>query len=283
MKVIVANAFSKGNQGGNKAGVCLIGESLTREQKMSVSKELGYAETAFISAPTIDKADWRFEYFTPSEEVPLCGHATIAGFTVLREYNLLKKENNRLQTKEAVLDVAAASDKILMQQNNPEYGEVLPPGIVEDCFDMRVSHAALPIQIVSTGLRDIMLPIKDLATLEHMKPNFREIALISEKYGTVGIHAFVLEGGRISCRNFAPRCGVPEESATGTSNCALACYLWRNGVMRKSDYVFEQGYSLNSPSEIYVSLQTNSSDITKVTVGGSGYIVEERLCFKAEP
>ncbi|MDR1101936.1 MAG: PhzF family phenazine biosynthesis protein [Clostridiales bacterium] len=276
MKIIVASAFSKDDAGGNKAGVCLVGERLTREQKMAISKELGCAETAFVSSPTIDGADWKFEYFTPSEEVALCGHATIAGFTVLREYNLLKKENNRLQTKEAVLDIVVSSDKVTMQQNNPQFGEMLNSSEFGKCFDIEVAHNTLPIQIVSTGLRDIMLPIRDLETLQKMTPNFDEITAISEKYDTVGIHAFVLNSGRILCRNFAPRYDVPEESATGTSNCALACYLWQNGIMRKNNYTFEQGYSLDSPSEINVALQTSGDNITKVTVGGSGYVVEER-------
>lgn len=247
-----------------------------RTAKMAISKELGFAETVFVSAATINKATFKFEYFTPSEEVPLCGHATIAGFTVLREFGLLKRENIRLQTKEAVLDIVVKKDKILMQQNNPQFGETLSESEIARCFDIEVAHQSLPIQIVSTGLRDIMLPVCDFATLETMNPKFDEITMLSEKYDTVGIHAFVIEGERIICRNFAPRYDVPEESATGTSNCALACYLYHNNILRKKEYIFEQGFSLNSPSEINVSLETNGNDITKVTVSGSGYIAGER-------
>ena len=70
ISVYVASAFSKDQQGGNKAGVVLFESSLSTLQKMAIAQELGYAETAFISESTV--ADYRFEYFTPKEEVDLC-------------------------------------------------------------------------------------------------------------------------------------------------------------------------------------------------------------------
>jgi len=68
--------------------------------------------------------------------------------------------------------------------------------------------------------------------------------------------------------------GIDEESATGTASCALASYLFKNGC-EKNTYIFEQGYSLNSPSRIVVNLENNVDVITKIMVGGYGYIVSE--------
>ena len=67
------------------------------------------------------------------------------------------------------------------------------------------------------------------------------------------------------CRNFAPLYGIDEESATGTSNCALACYLYRY-VSKQDQYIFEQGHNLNSISRIYVNLDTEDNTITGVWV-----------------
>ncbi|MEM5199561.1 PhzF family phenazine biosynthesis isomerase, partial [Enterococcus faecium] len=83
----VASAFSKNHEGGNKAGVVFMTQPLTRTQKMAIAKELGFAETAFISDSKI--ADFRLEYFTPKEEVDLCGHATIGAFTIMKHLNKL--------------------------------------------------------------------------------------------------------------------------------------------------------------------------------------------------
>ena len=71
IKVYVASAFCKDHNGGNKASVVLYENGLNDIDKKKIAKELGYAETAFITDS--DKADFKIEYFTPAEEVPLCG------------------------------------------------------------------------------------------------------------------------------------------------------------------------------------------------------------------
>ena len=272
MTIFIASAFSKNNTGGNKAGVCLLGEALNEQQKMQVAKQLGFSETAYVSA---GESGFKLEYFTPAEEVPLCGYATIASFIVMRDKLLLKKDEYTIETKSGNLIVVLDGDMVFMEQNKPQFYETLSKVDVAECFDIDVANDNLPIEIGSTGLRDIMLPIKSLETLEAMNPKFDEISSISRKFDTVGIHAFTFDGERVVCRNFAPLYGVPEESATGTSNCVLASYLWKNNIVRKSEYIFEQGYALNSPSEIIVRLTTFDDNIRKVVVGGKGYLVGE--------
>lgn len=273
--VYVASAFSKNDEGGNKAGVCLSGDKLSPVQKIDIAAKLGYSETAFISKPTNEVADFMVEYFTPVEEVPMCGHATVATFTVLRELKMLTKNDYMIQTKSGNLPIKMTDDRIYMEQNKPQFFEKIDSEILRDCFDIDVLSNDYLSEVVSTGLKDIMLPVKDLETLTNMKPNFEEISRISEKYQTTGIHAFALENDRIVCRNFAPLYDIPEESATGTANCALASYLYKNNMMKCSTYTFEQGYNLNQPSEIQVILEEHNEVIEKVTVGGSGFIVEK--------
>lgn len=274
-KIFVASAFSKDNMGGNKAGVCLLGEGLINEQKMKISRELGYSETVFISTSFKKGATFKLEYFTPSDEVALCGHATIGAFAVMREKLDLDKNSYIIETKEVNLEVKFEDKKIFMEQNKPSFDKILNAEDLKKCFDIDVANTNLPIQRVSTGLWDIMLPVKDLEILNKMKPNFEEIINVSRKFETVGIHGFAIEDKRIICRNFAPLYEVPEESATGTSNCALASYLYHHNIIKSDEYKFEQGYSLNSPSEIIVKLETKNNEIQKVIVGGTGYIVEE--------
>ena len=273
MTIFIASAFSKNNEGGNKAGVCLLGEALNRQQKQGIARHLGFSETAFIST---GKKGFKVEYFTPVEEVPLCGHATIASFVVMREKLPLKKTEYTIETKACSLSVVLEGDTIFMEMTKPLFYETLSKEGIAKCFDIDVVNESLPILIGSAGLRDILLPIKDLGTLEAMKPNFDEISSISRKNDAVGIHAFAFDNEeRIICRNFAPLYGIPEESATGTGNCVLAGYLWENRIVRKSEYTFEQGHSLNSPSEIIVRLTTVGDDIQKAVVGGKGYLIGE--------
>ena len=274
-KIYVASAFCKDKKGGNKAGVVFDDNELPDEIKKNIAKQLGYAETAFISKS--DKADYCIRYFTPAEEVPLCGHATIASFGVLNYLKMLDKEEYTIETQSGVLDILVKNGEIMMEQNIPTFYEEIPLEEIKECFDLDCINNDIPIQIVSTGLKDILVPIKSIDLLEKLNPNFGIIKRVSEKYNVVGTHLYTLDNERIVCRNFAPLYEVDEESATGTSNCALAGFLYKKLDIKKNEYTMEQGYSLNSPSIIKVNIVTDENDnIAKIYVGGKS----EFLFFK---
>lgn len=268
--VYVASAFSKDGKGGNKAGVVFMEKPLTTAQKMDIAKQLGFAETAFISES--EMADYKMEYFTPKEQVDLCGHATIGSFVIIMHLRKIYKEHYTIETNSGILSIAIKGNMIFMEQNKPVFYEVIPPEEFIDCFDLETVDPAYPIQIVSTGLKDMLIPIKSEAQLQALKPNFEKIKEISKAYQVVGTHLYTFEEDRIVCRNFAPLYDINEEAATGTSNAALACYLYEQHRLMKEEYVFEQGYSLDLPSEIIVKLTLNKLEkVEKVYVGGKGY------------
>lgn len=273
IEVYVASAFCKDNNGGNKAGVVLYKNDLAESDKKKIAKELGYAETAFIN--NSDKADFKIEYFTPASEVPLCGHATIASFGLLKYLNKLSKTNYTIETKSGILEINLEDDEIFMEQNIPVFYETIDYGEIRNCFDFDCVSIEYPISIVSTGLKDILVPIKNEDVLDKLNPNFKEITKISKKYDVVGTHLYTFKNDRIICRNFAPLYDVDEESATGTSNCALAGLLFMKLDMKSNQYVFEQGYSLNSPSIIKVKIySSNNEKIDKIVVGGKSRFLE---------
>ena len=275
MKIFVVSGFSKGELGGNLAGVCLTGELVSREKKQAIAQKLGYSETVFVSASMVDDALFKLEYYTPNEEVSLCGHATIAAFCVMNKIGILKKESFKIETKAGVLDIVLEKETVFMQQNLPAFYETLSSNVFAKCFEGYLTHDDYPIQIVSTGLKDVMLPVIDKNTLDNLKPDFSEIIHLSKELDCVGIHAFAISQGEIHVRNFAPLYEINEESATGTSNCALACYLYEHNILKQNDYVMNQGEGLGQPSQIKVNLETSEGMITKVTVGGTGYVVKE--------
>lgn len=279
VNVHVVSAFSKDNAGGNKAGLVFDRPDLTSVQKMAIAKELGYAETAFITESKL--ADFRLEYFTPMEEVPVCGHATIATFAFLNLTNKLSKSDYTIETKSGILSMKIDTDgMIFMEQNVLTYSNTFTSDLFNKCLDKNSIDSKLPIQIVSTGLRDILLPLSSSKALQELKPDFKAMTVLSKEQNVVGVHAFSLEESESKitaiCRNFAPLYDIDEESATGTSNCALACYLFKY-VEKKSQYIFEQGYNLNNPSRIVVNLTTHDDVIDGVFVGGYGYLVEDKL------
>ena len=275
--VYVAAAFSKDDKGGNKAGVVLGRSELTSVQKAAIAKEMGYSETAFVLDS--DKADFKLQYFTPTEEVPLCGHATIAAFSTLKLLNMLDKPDCTIETEAGILNIHIKDDGlILMEQNRPAYLEVLDSDIFTGCIERNFIDHRFPIQIVSTGLNDVMLPVDSVEHLEQLSPDFEMIANMNKEKEVVGVHAFTLikeSDVTAICRNFAPLYGIDEESATGTANCALACYLFKY-YKQQSQYVFEQGHNMGDISRIVVNLSYHENVIDSVFVGGYGYLLGKR-------
>ncbi|MGC6174640.1 PhzF family phenazine biosynthesis protein [Lacrimispora sp. 38-1] len=276
VKVYKLNSFAKTREGGNAAGVVIDADSLSEKEMGKIAAILGFSETAFIMQS--DVADFKVRFFTPKEEVDLCGHATIAAFYTMAYLGVLKPGKYKQETKAGKLGIEIKEDNsVMMNQSVPVFSEIIEKDVLADSLNIDASQipADLPAQIVSTGLRDIMIPVKSIEVLNAMRPDMEKIKMISQKYNAVGYHVFTLEslhGANANCRNFAPLYEIPEESATGTSNGALGCYLYLYGKIKsgqESNLVFEQGYSMEKPSEILVSLSVKENEIQEVRVGGS--------------
>lgn len=278
-----ATAFSTDINGGNLAGVVLDADLLNEDQMLNIAQKIGYSETAFVMKS--NKADFKLRFFTPVDEVDLCGHATVATFNLLRDLNIIDTGDYTQETKAGILKIKVQEKSIYMEQNTPQYFELLNKKELENCFQSSNKNYIddMPIQIVSTGLKDIMLPVKNLETLIELKPNLDEIERLSKKYNAVGIHAFSLDtinDHEAHTRNFAPRYGINEESATGTSNGALACYLMNYlGNNFDGNFTIEQGYSMDRPSKIKVQLKYDGDNIKKVYVGGRAAIISSEELF----
>ena len=199
VNVYVASAFSKDDMGGNRAGVVLGETKLNKAEKTAIAYQLGYSETAFVLKS--GKADFKLEYFTPTGEVPLCGHATVGTFAVLRHLHRLDKPCHTIETKSGILRVTDSGDGlILMEQNAPRFYETLNKDDLQRCFPTDILAHDMPIQIVSTGLKDILVPVSSPEALERMIPDFAAVSRLSREKDCVGVHAFSLvrearEGG----------------------------------------------------------------------------------------
>ncbi|MBI9035435.1 MAG: PhzF family phenazine biosynthesis protein [Bacteroidales bacterium] len=272
------NAFGVTSTGGNPAGVVLKADHLTHIQKQEIAKQAGLSETAFVSRSEV--ADFKLEFFTPNAEVNLCGHATIATFSLLGQLGLITNGNFLQETKAGVLNVNYYDGMVMMEQTQAVFDQVLVADEILESLGLNKEDLIpdLPIQIVSTGLRDIIIPVRNLDVLWGIKPDFEKIKKISNDQVVVGYHVFSLQSVKNStahCRNFAPLYDIDEEAATGTSNGALAAYLnkYSDFENQSKTLYFEQGYCMNRPSEIVVKLE-HINDVTRVFVGGKARLVE---------
>lgn len=300
MKKVIyqVDAFSDVPFGGNPAGVVLDAIGLNHIQMLKIAREINLSETAFIFPLQDDVADYEVRFFTPTQEVDLCGHATIASFFALASKGMITGRDNvkivKQKTKVGILPVElyfknGKIHSVMMTQAKPIFlFNVENIGELTDIMginagDIGLDKYCLIPQAVSTGLSDIMLPVKSLGALKAINPDYDRLIQYSNKLNIIGVHAFTLEteeeSSTLACRNFAPAAGIDEEAATGTSNGALGAYLVKNGVLKFEDNITiscEQGYYMNRPSKIIVKLEGSKEDLI-VKVGGKAIIVRSGL------
>ena len=188
------NSFAKSSSGGNPAAIVLNSDNLSEDIMQKIAKTINFSETAFVS--NSNYANFKVRFFTPNEEVDLCGHATIGTFSILLSNKIITPGLYNQETKAGILDVEVKSDSsIMMNQSLPIFYEEIPKYEIANSLNISVDDIEddIPIQIVSTGLKDIIIPIKNLSILTSIKPNFKKIIDISKKYNVVGYHAFSLE------------------------------------------------------------------------------------------
>jgi PhzF family phenazine biosynthesis protein len=305
MKFYIVDAFTDTTFGGNPAGIVLLdeGSAFPDEKTMLLTAaELRYSETAFVQ--TLGDGKYHTRYFTPTDEVELCGHATIAAFTVLNLEGKTKPGQVSLnRTLAGDLQIHSFPNLVMMDMAIPQdLGKIQAPqallelyGIMGipvepiDATDFEGNTVTLLPCMISTGLPDIILPVSSSSQLSKIKPDNASLSALSEKYGVVGVHAFAMasqdnqpsavENVTAYCRNFAPLYGIPEEAATGTSNGALTYYLYLHGLIKPGDRsIFVQGREMNRPSRIESLLEIKDAAPT-IQVGGTGIILAKGEIF----
>lgn len=279
MRYFVVDAFTDKPFGGNPAGVVLLdGNNFPEEELMlKVAAELRYSETAFVRHD--GENEFTIRYFTPKAEVELCGHATIASFFLIHKKRLASGQC-LCHTKAGDLTIEAG-DKVLMQMAKPrivatiEDTEELYRALgIKTTANCKLSALNYPVQIVSAGLPDIMIPLPDVETLHSLQPDMEAVAAITKKYDAVSFHVFAFgnDGYTAHVRDFAPLYDILEESATGTANASLTYYLQQNkNLSQDADCIFIQGEAMGRPSVIATRIQSDGN----VFVGGTAAIVAE--------
>lgn len=282
MKYYIVDAFTDQPFGGNPAGVVLLeGDPFPSETLMlQVAAELRYSETAFVRR--MSPTEYHVRYFTPKAEVELCGHATIATFSLLHQMQLAEGEC-LCHTLAGDLRIEVG-EKVMMQMATPSIvATVEDTDEIYRALGLADYLPTLPVQIAYSGLPDIMIPISDVAILNGLQPTMEAVAAITQKHKAVSFHMFAFgnDGYTAHVRDFAPLYGVPEESATGTANAALTHYLAVNSVIpRQGDFAFLQGEAMGRPSVVATRIAIDGN----IYVGGTAYVLASgkfNLVFKA--
>lgn len=272
MKYFIVDAFTTQPFGGNPAGVVLLDDVFPGEKFMQqVAAEFRYSETAFVLRNS--ETEFTVRYFTPAAEVDLCGHATIATFGTLYKLGIIADGTMCINHTLAGDLQVRVGEKVMMQMAEPQVIDTaVDVELLHRIMGVKSLHSILPVQVVSTGLPDIIMPVEGIDELNALSPDMDALAQLSDQLNVTGVHAFALseDGYTAHVRNFGPLYGVPEESATGTANAALTHYMHHNGLMQApAECRFMQGEAMQRPSVVATTLLEDGT----IWVGGDSAIV----------
>jgi PhzF family phenazine biosynthesis protein len=272
-RALLVDAFTSEPLSGNAAGVVPDAEGLDAEQMQAVANELGASETAFL-LPS-DDADRKVRYFTPTQEVDLCGHATIASHGFLAEEGELD-EGATLETNVGVLDIDIEDGTVWMTQDTADVERVdldyerVADALGADPATLEDIGADLPLATATTGLPFLVVPVNFLEGVSNLDPDMSAVADLTEEVGVTGIYAFTFDAldadSTLHGRMFAPAAGVDEDPVTGTASGAVGAYLREvrafDGELPE-EMVFEQGHFVDRPGTVRVRARADP-----VSVGG---------------
>jgi trans-2,3-dihydro-3-hydroxyanthranilate isomerase len=298
---VQVDVFTDEPFGGNPLAVFPEAEGLTTQEMQSLAREMNLSETTFVLPPEAPGADFKVRIFTPAAELPFAGHPVVGTHWVLAYLGRVNVREPLTQVRlELGVGVLPADlyvsdgrvERVVMTQNRPTFHAVL-----EDLSDLAeglgldveaIRETGLPVQVVSTGMPQMMVPVRFLADVQGLASDRLNVAALNRACraaGTECVMVFTLETERpdatVHVRLFAPLLGVPEDPATGSANGALGAYLVRHRVIPLTEpttcILSEQGAEISRPSTLYVEVDSTGVEVTAVRVGGQVVAVVEGM------
>ncbi|QNF32785.1 PhzF family phenazine biosynthesis protein [Adhaeribacter swui] len=289
----LVDVFTDSAFGGNQLAVFPNGEEVPEHLMQQIAKELNLSETTFVLPPVNPQNDIKLRIFTPAQELPMAGHPTIGTAYVLLQQKLLAAEDrNQLIFEEGVGDIAVAFEKsgevlgqITMTQPLPKFGQTVTDiQVLADLLSLSpddiLSEPAA--QVVSCGVPYLYVPLKNLAAVK--KARLRSDVLENQlsHVGSQSVFLFAMEtedpANTVHGRMFAPAFGIVEDPATGSACGPLGCYLVQHKLVLEqpiAHIICEQGYEMERPSLLYLTIEQENNSITQVKVGGTSVLVGE--------
>ncbi len=213
--IVQVDAFTAKPFSGNPAAVCVLDEPRDERWMQSVASEMNLSETAFLYP---ENNGYRLRWFTPTVEVALCGHATLASAHVLYESGALERSQQvRFQTKSGLLTADEEDGWIKLDfPANPADEVAAPPHL-----DKAIGSSQL--EYVGKSVFDYIVEVQSEKEVRSLKPNLALLELVPARGVIVTARSEDPQYDFVS-RFFAPASGVPEDPVTGSAHCCLAPY-----------------------------------------------------------
>ncbi len=289
IRIKQVDAFTEAPLTGNPAGVVTDASGLTDQQMQAVAREMAVPETAFIVPPTVPGATIRIRWFTPSVEVNLCGHATVAAFHALAEEGLHGMAAPgtypfAAETRSGILPVTVAKGESGIEVHFglplPEFARAAQLKLdIMRLLRIQIEDFDGSLPIVSAGY--LYVPVRRLHTVFSLSPNLPAVAQFLENKKFGGLCVFTTETidrtSSVHSRFFAPHVGIPEDPVTGSANGPLGVYLFERGELEGAGDVLtiigEQGDAIGRKGRVRIHLGLAGSRVESVTISGTAVTV----------
>jgi trans-2,3-dihydro-3-hydroxyanthranilate isomerase len=287
---------------GNPLAVFPEAEGISDEVMGQIAREMNLSETVFVLKPDTDEVLRRLRIFTPVREIPFAGHPIVGTWTALAQEGVVPvpEGGNGWQRIYHEVRLGILPVDIEFKDGRPVQ-VVMTQGKFEILHELDDAHEQaevaralglaredldenLPIQVITTGLSCLAVPVRSLADLRDCRVDASLLAQIYTRHGGAGCHAFTLEtlevgASRAHARFFAPADNIPEDPATGSACGALGAYLVHHGVLTlepqdgRYKFVIEQGDFIHRPSRLNLDVKGERGRVEEVKVGGQAVLV----------
>jgi trans-2,3-dihydro-3-hydroxyanthranilate isomerase len=287
----IVDVFAEQKYQGNQLAVFQNANGLTDEQMLRIAREIGFQESTFVLSDKAIEGAYDVKIFTPEYEVPFAGHPTLGtAFVLMKESDT----EVTLNLKIGKIPVNVVNETLWLELNNPTFGETFNADIApllglyaEDIDE------TWPIQLVSTGLPYLIIPVKTLRAVQEIQlvdTTVKEWLTENKLYKTnspdgltVAFFVFTDEThadvNHLHARMFClENDKIVEDAATGSANSCLLSYLlkYEMPVIHK---LIEQGYEMKRPSLISIKGELSEEGNYKLQVGGKVQLVAQGKWF----
>jgi PhzF family phenazine biosynthesis protein len=228
LRITQVDAFTNKPFSGNPAAVCVLGEPAEDKWMQSVAAEMNLSETAFLHR---EGNGFRLRWFTPTVEVDLCGHATLASAHVLwEEGHLARGERARFASKSGTLTAESRDGFIELDfPAGPTTAAKAPTELVQGL--------GVDWTFVGTTPFDYLVEVASEEIVRRIRPDMAALARIDTR-GIIVTARASTTGYDFVSRFFGPNAGVPEDPVTGSAHCALGPY-WQSRLGRNTFFAHQ--------------------------------------------
>ena len=276
---------------GNPLAVITDGDGLSSDQMMAIAREMNLSETVFVQKPTDDRALARLRIFTTKEELKLAGHPVIGTWFLLAELGVVPAQEGGVhimqQTGAGILPVEirfkdGRPQRVTMTQKAAAFKPAkINKQKLATALGLKVNDfmSELDPEFVSTGIFNLMVPLRNRTVLSKIKMNMIELAHLFGKQGALA-YCFALGNGNSAFARGMMPWELYEDAATGSAAGSLGAYLVKHGKLGAGHALnISQGVEMGRPSQITVEVAQSGKKLTPEVSGAAVKVFEGVIRF----